>query len=751
MAAENRERQRRRKITLACEPCRERKSRCDGRKPICSTCEHRSLGLEQCIYKAGNARTACSDDYTKALHERIRRLEHACIMHGVDLASIDAAEPPSVHLPPSEANAHTSPHGRSPSVLAVLDRRPDSQKTPSACSTDQVDASENASGVTAMGTVLSEEDLSGSTHAAGDFYGQSSAASFLKEACGWQEPDSFSKQPSQVPPDPSRGAALSRFANLDKFALPPRALADHFLQRYWQRVYYLYPFFDRAAFEHAYRSLWQADNETLVDSSQFRGYGLGGSEADASTIVFHSALNAVFALGCCFSDLSASEKMAASEVFFNRSKSFIGLDFLDMNNLGVVQALLVVALVLQGTPFPTRCWNAVGVACRVAQALGLHTEVGRRTSDAREREIRRRTWHGCVIMDSIVSMTFGRPTMTSSLSILPGTVDLSAPSTGETEAEQLKLCFYRESIQLSVILEGILQRIYQPWLSRETNVNGPVTAGLNIQHSLDTIVELESQLSGFERSVTPFLSWISPEAHKKVSAEDGVIFEIQKNVLHARFIYMQLILHRPILTQLSVSNMHGIKQADSSQRLLSSDGLRYSFALECGKSCVEAAKRLIRLIHDTYLTEKTGAWWWNGLYACTAGLVLIVARLCQPLWEALDQAEIDTLWGQCQSILQHQASFSVSARKSLDLLLKVNGQVLMKQAARENGTGQQQSQLSIEEQDETLVDVQMHFHSHVDMLAHLDTMGPSLEDTYMMGPMFTWDQTFDFMPTSPTI
>lgn len=57
-----RERQRRRKVTLACEPCRERKARCDGRKPICSTCEHRSLGLEQCIYKAGNARTACGEE-----------------------------------------------------------------------------------------------------------------------------------------------------------------------------------------------------------------------------------------------------------------------------------------------------------------------------------------------------------------------------------------------------------------------------------------------------------------------------------------------------------------------------------------------------------------------------------------------------------------------------------------------------------------------------------------------------------------
>jgi hypothetical protein len=57
------ERQRRRKISLACEPCRERKSRCDGGKPICSTCQRRSLGLERCVYKLENARTASTDEY----------------------------------------------------------------------------------------------------------------------------------------------------------------------------------------------------------------------------------------------------------------------------------------------------------------------------------------------------------------------------------------------------------------------------------------------------------------------------------------------------------------------------------------------------------------------------------------------------------------------------------------------------------------------------------------------------------------
>ena len=79
---------------------------------------------------------------------------------------------------------------------------------------------------------------------------------------------------------------------------------------------------------------------------------------------------------------------------------------------------------------------------------------------------------------------------------------------------------------------------------------------------------------------------------------------------------MLLILHRPILTQLSVpepTEPRGNNDTIIGGALLSSDGLRNSFALECGKSCVEAAKRLIRLMNEVYLADTCGAWWWNAL------------------------------------------------------------------------------------------------------------------------------------------
>lgn len=40
----------RRRVALACDSCRERKVRCDGKKPVCGPCEKRDDCLTDCGY-----------------------------------------------------------------------------------------------------------------------------------------------------------------------------------------------------------------------------------------------------------------------------------------------------------------------------------------------------------------------------------------------------------------------------------------------------------------------------------------------------------------------------------------------------------------------------------------------------------------------------------------------------------------------------------------------------------------------------
>lgn len=224
---------------------------------------------------------------------------------------------------------------------------------------------------------------------------------------------------------------------VDGFLLPPRELADHLLDCFWDRVYCLYPFFDRTSFQNAYDNLWISRSQPAKPLSEI-DIGLGSKANSGSrSIVFACALNIIFTLGCHSADIPVSDREATAHIFFLRSKPYIGLDMLDVRTIGVVQTLLIVALYLQSTPCPNRCWYSIGVACRTGLGLGLHDSQLYENRSPFEQDFQRRTWHGCVMMDTCASsrslvlcymdltdrlqdcMTYGRPSMASHLPSVP--------------------------------------------------------------------------------------------------------------------------------------------------------------------------------------------------------------------------------------------------------------------------------------------------------------------------------------------
>ncbi|KAH7029927.1 fungal-specific transcription factor domain-containing protein [Microdochium trichocladiopsis] len=680
---------RRRKISLACEPCRVRKSRCDGGKPICATCQHRRLPLSRCVYTIEqNARMASNDEYISALHERIRQLEGAVRAQaessqsspqasGVpgDLGSRTGTPVRTTTEPPPEVAGAPSLRLPSPPATDTATRhvycRDEAPKNQHARSVD--------SRITAMGTVASEDSLDGDITPRDEFYGNSSAASFIKETCnGVMTLNEVLNPPRSPPTRPRVGCAPSPryWHNSASFTLPPRALADHLVARYFDRVFYLYPFIHRPSFDKAYRSLWEpaglghpperpfADPDP--DHSPFLGLG-SSPNAGADSIVFHCALNAMFALGCHFSDWIGNDRDITALVFLNRSKSLMTLDFLESDPLGVVQALLIMTLFLQSTPFAGRCWNSVGIACRLAQGAGLHSESGGSGRPPLEKEMRRRVWHGCVVLDMLVSMTFGRPTMTTHASNvpLPSLTDEGddARAAAGPEAPS-RIGYFTQSIRLSMILEKILDRVYQPWRGKSRRDEAHHSS------NFDAIIELDSDLASFEASVPGFLAWTG----------EGVIpasgFELlglmQRNVLKGRFFYVRLMLHRPLLSGLWTSHRQQTSGAaaggSGSDSSCSANALRSSLTVQCGSSCVRCAMDLLDLTYSTFEAQHGTAWWWSALYASTAGLVLVMALSCPLLHTSLDIHSLETSWGVCRAILAQLANLNASVQKSLDLL-----------------------------------------------------------------------------------
>lgn len=259
--------------------------------------------------------------------------------------------------------------------------------------------------ITAMGIVASEDGLDSDITARDEFYGNSSAASFIKETCNgvMNIKEVLSPQISAGGRKFMPAPAPRSWRTSASYTLPPRPLADHLVELYFNRVFYLYPFFHRPSFEKAYKSLWMPigpARPTDPDDPSPLLVGLGGSpNAGADTIVFHCALNGIFAVACHFSDWIDGDRDSTALTFLCRSQSLLTLDFLESESLGVVQTLLILTLYLQSTPFAWRCWNSVGIACRLAQGAGLHTEVSCVRGSPIEAEIRKRVWHSCVVLE----------------------------------------------------------------------------------------------------------------------------------------------------------------------------------------------------------------------------------------------------------------------------------------------------------------------------------------------------------------
>lgn len=314
-----------------------------------------------------------------------------------------SAVPVSTTVPHREASTTTalSQHG-SDSVVSPI--------KPTGSSLPRGDDGDGASQFNAMGvmwSVPSQQQSSSQT-----FYGQSSVASLLthipSESTRGGRPEQretgprprstslrgISSTPGHSIPHSSRRMLL--------FSLPPRDVADDLLNNYWSGVHLFYPWIHTQSFLKAYEAIWSPGGSDH-QSGVLPRVGLGGS--DCSDTVFNLALNAIFALGCEFSDSLRCTPQDPAREFIDRAFNLLHVELMDSPSLSLVQALLLAAFYLQSTPQVIRCWSMAGLACRMAQASGLHLTHHDSGYTELEVEMRRRAWHGCMLMDRYV--TFG--------------------------------------------------------------------------------------------------------------------------------------------------------------------------------------------------------------------------------------------------------------------------------------------------------------------------------------------------------
>ncbi|KAK2686063.1 hypothetical protein QWA68_015303 [Fusarium oxysporum] len=615
----------RKRVALACDTCRERKIKCDGSKPVCNPCRKRGEPPVRCVYTviAGTAKQLSEQEYITSLQKQVQDMQLV----------IDQLR--------QDAESAKSPRDRPPGTVHATTGGPSPVST---------------MGATTL-TLNRQED---------EFFGQSSLHSLLRQV---PHPDRHRSAAPLRDRDRNRTSTSSASTLLTtEFALPPRQVADKLLDMYFDNCHIFYPWTHSTSFRRRYETLWTSTGYPGPQIGQAGDIGVGGDQCPETS--FFCVLNTMFALGCEFSDIP--QKESASAMFSSRVRSLLQMDVLDKGDLSHVQALLLAGHYALSSEYPIRCYNIIGLACRIAVGLGLHTERHADQRSVMENEVRRRVWYGCLQMEMTVCMTLGRPPvlqMTDDV-LVPAAVDdeficANATSCAQPEGTVSQNLFMVENIRLAKILGKILSSIYWPSSSSD----------------FSALVRLDGLLEDFMSSLVEPLKWWDAEAMREsgaLSLRDHLLRR-QRNVLHARFLHLRILLYRPSFSAFCAAARRSRQRRDTGsgpdEAGFEGNTLQVAFQAQCATTCVQVAYELSASLLAAREGEATGAWWFSLFYLMTCGGIIILAECAQAGGSKhFNQSQLDATWENTTVLLRLISRENARARGYLEHLLLLKDQ-----------------------------------------------------------------------------
>lgn len=172
-------------------------------------------------------------------------------------------------------------------------------------------------------------------------------------------------------------------------SLPPREIADDFVDCYERMVYTMFPVIHLPTFKMRYLQLWEQP--------------YSGQAVDTT---FEATINMVFALGCVnSSNIQSALILKTASTFYERARVIMPLDSLDSPSIEVVQYLLLTGNYLSFTKYSHRYCNIMAVAIQVAQTIGLHQAQKQALSNQLQREMGKRVWHLSLTMQRSICPT----------------------------------------------------------------------------------------------------------------------------------------------------------------------------------------------------------------------------------------------------------------------------------------------------------------------------------------------------------
>ncbi|KAK9775689.1 hypothetical protein SCAR479_07505 [Seiridium cardinale] len=573
--------QKRRRVTRACDECRRKKIKCDGKQP----CTHCQVYSYECTYdKPSNRRRNPAPQYIEALENRLQRAEALLkkFMPDVDLAdpSLDPAVEQEFRLR-EQARTKALKKEESPTPMSIKSEE------------------RLMSMISGVGQL--EFDDKGDY----DFHGPSSGTVFFRRM-----KDHFKsllgrdyhvpvlprppKPSSLVNLDSPRLSAASspgsrKGSTQDVCDLPPKVIARRLCSHSLKYATCLLRIVHVPSFY------------TMVDRIYERppgSYGSYGTDEDRDLALLYSVL----ALGCMYNvaDDEKSKKppheIATEQgLKYYSSARYLLQDVTDCRDLTSLQALLFMIMFIQSISNLSTCYGFVGIALRSALRMGLHRNLPHNQDNVIDAELRRRVFSVCRQLDIYVSALLGFPMLLNDEDIdqpLPTAVDDEFITKGGMVPIPPGTTSFFEAFnahaRLMDILSKIIKHIY-PLKGIEHSVTEGGQMSPSYMISFAKVKELENALQEWNEEL--------PVAWRPDSDGPEEVVRV-RNLLRFAYAHVQMVLYRPFLHAVSPKMTAG-KSPDER-----------SYA--CGAAGINVARNIIHIgIEMRKQVSLVGPYWFT--------------------------------------------------------------------------------------------------------------------------------------------
>ncbi|KAI1498209.1 fungal-specific transcription factor domain-containing protein [Biscogniauxia marginata] len=600
----------RRRIARACDMCRKKKIKCDGKLPACTHCINYKT---DCVFTQVEKKRSPPKGakYIEGLENRLGRMESLLRLAGLlgeddestDLATLEKRlaekNEQSRRASTGISSSPTSPSQATPgqSESGAQDSSASSELTKESSPQPEGKKNEEVSTLSEMMCSLVTNN-SGETR----YIGSSSGFSiFSPKGVQWVNDrtgdTSFQRMISEVSLDDHKWHHWKPEIFADLFhrpifrPLPPKAEALSLLKDFFENFNCMFPLFHQPTFMHLLEKQYSSD--------PYDGSG------------WWASLNCVFAIAHRLRVMSNLVPQEEDEKAWAYMKNAIGVfPELTMRNTDLlsVQALLGMALFMQGTPNPQPSSLLIAAAIRLSHSIGLHKRGSGFNLNPIEIEQRKRVFWIAYMLDKDLCLRSGRPAAQDD-------DDMNVELPDADPADHIgniplangkgKMNLFRVMCELSVIQSKVYKRLYSTKATK-----------LSDGELLQTISELDKELENWKDNIDIDYR---PE-HEINASHTPLILHIA--MLHFSYYNALTTIHRMSVhhgywtSRLSNYAIQGLNAKPLNPRVFSSAAL-----------CASAARATISLLK--YIPQGDFSCVWMILYFPVTALVTLFGNILQ--------------------------------------------------------------------------------------------------------------------------